>query len=88
MIMGGAGLGLMVAASLLIKNPERGVFETAVKEKKVEGNTKKGKPNGIRAMIDCLNEVNESPICRNIFTAGFLRAFGNVILTAFMPVYF
>ena len=89
--MGLAGLVLSILTAFSIKNPKRNVYG---KKKKVEVTpkgevkVKKKKPSGIKAMIDSLKEVNDNPVCSNIFLAGFIRLFGNVILTAFMPVYF
>ena len=88
--MGGSGLLASLIGALILREPKRGAF---VEEESCSGEApakpKKGpKPKGFKGMMECLNQVSDNPVCKNTFIAVFLRAFGNVILTAFVPVYF
>ena len=35
-----------------------------------------------------MKEMNDSPVCRNVFIAGFLRSLGSMCVTAYVPVFF
>ena len=46
------------------------------------------KPKGFKSFIASMTELNDDPICYNVFWAGSVRSFGSAIVTAFIPVYF
>jgi predicted MFS family arabinose efflux permease len=46
------------------------------------------KPKGFKNFLDGMKELNNDPVCNNVFWAGSIRSFGSAIVTAFIPVYF
>jgi len=52
----------------------------------------KGKPKktykGPGSFMAQLKELNENPICKNVFMAGLLRTFGSTVVMAFSPIFF
>jgi len=52
----------------------------------------KGKPKkdhkGPGAFMAQLMELNENPVCKNVFMAGLLRTFGSTVVMAFSPIFF
>ena len=94
--MATAALGFVgaIAGALFVKNPRRGTFDPPLtqeeKEEKeaYESEMKAKKPKGFQNFLDGMKELNNDPVCNNVFWAGSIRSFGSAIVTAFIPVYF
>jgi MFS family permease len=38
--------------------------------------------------METLKDINQNPVCKNVYLAGFSRNFGSTAVNAFLPVFF
>ena len=89
-VMGLFGMFGALGATLFLKNPPRGRFDPIpTPEEKEKSDAKEAaKPKGFGNFMGSMSELNDDPVCKNVFWAGSIRSFGSAIVTAFIPVYF
>uniref|UniRef100_A0A7S3CMT4 Major facilitator superfamily (MFS) profile domain-containing protein n=1 Tax=Strombidium rassoulzadegani TaxID=1082188 RepID=A0A7S3CMT4_9SPIT len=90
-VMGSIGILGAFVAQLVLKNPKRQAEKVAqtVQTQVKEGEREEPKkPKGFKQFISQLGEINQNPVCRNIFIAGFVRSLASVIVTMYQPVFF
>lgn len=85
--MGIAGILFGAVSMLLIREPKRGQFlDEATKRK--EERKKAEKAANKTSMVDNIKTVMKLPCCRNVLIAGFLRNFGGIVVSSFLPLFF
>lgn len=94
-VMGVFGALFGLASLFLIREPERGRYlDEATKKKEAEKKRKEEEERKLQGGNPLVNFVKNIgvvwnlPTCRNVLIAGFLRNFGGIVVSSFLPLFF